>query len=300
MKKNYLLKHIILIFLILSTCFSSVSANTKSIEASKTEQEDNVPFYIQDYLECEKDCREKLEEDKKKDYTLSTKEKSWFIVPNNKGLVPSQKDDVNELLRKYSGYYVGDTNKKELYITFDEGYENGYTNKILDILKRHDVKAAFFVVKPYITSNPDIIKRMDAEDHLVCNHSSHHPSMAKVKNFDKFNKELEDVEKAYEEVTSKTMPKFFRPPMGKYSDLSISYTQDLGYKTVFWSFAYFDWDVKKQPSHEEAMKKILTRTHNGAIILLHAVSKTNADILDELLTKWKDEGYSFKTLNDLK
>lgn len=230
---------------------------------------------------------------------LSTSEKGWFYQPRNDGAPPEEPQAILDLLSKYSAYYIGDKSKKVLYLTFDEGYENGYTPQILDILKKHNVKAAFFVVKPYITSNQEIIKRMVEEGHLVCNHSTNHPSMASINNKNKFFQEFTGVEESYREITGKEMPKFFRPPMGKYSELSLHYTADYGYKTIFWSFAYDDWKIKKQPSHEYAKKKILQRTHNGAIILLHAVSKTNAEILDDVITEWKSQGFEFKTLEDL-
>jgi peptidoglycan-N-acetylmuramic acid deacetylase len=230
---------------------------------------------------------------------LSTSEKGWFYQPRNDGIPPEEPQAILDLLNKYSAYYVGDTSKKVLYLTFDEGYENGYTPQILDVLKRQNIKAAFFVVKPYITGNKEIIKRMVEEGHLVCNHSTNHPSMASIYDKNKFIKEFTGVEDAYREVTGKEMSKFFRPPMGKYSELSLHYTADCGYKTIFWSFAYDDWNIKKQPSHEYAKKKILQRTHNGAIILLHAVSKTNAEILEEVITEWKSQGYEFRNLDEL-
>jgi delta-lactam-biosynthetic de-N-acetylase len=231
---------------------------------------------------------------------LSTKERGWFFKPKKDGTPSEEPPEILELISKYSAYYLGDTTKKYLYLTFDEGYEKGYTPMILDTLKKHNVKAAFFVVKPYITSRPDIIQRMVNEGHLVCNHSTHHPSMASIKDVAKFRNEFIGVEEAYKEVTGgKEMPKFFRPPMGKYSEFSLYNTMQYGYKTIFWSFAYDDWKENKQPSPQYAMNKIMERTHNGAIVLLHAVSKTNADILDEVITQWKSKGYEFKTLNDL-
>lgn len=230
---------------------------------------------------------------------LSTKEYNWYFKHVKNGEPPQAPPETAHFISKYDTYYLGDTSKKELYLTFDEGYENGYTAPILDVLKKHNVKAAFFVVKPYIDSNPDLVKRMVAEGHLVCNHSNHHPSMASIADQDKFNKELSDVEEAFEALTNKKMPKYFRPPMGKYSERSLQYTQAYGYKTIFWSFAYADWDTKNQPSLEFAKKRILDRTHNGAIILLHAVSKTNAEILDSVLTEWEKQGYELKSLDEL-
>ncbi|MBU3112434.1 delta-lactam-biosynthetic de-N-acetylase [Clostridium lacusfryxellense] len=230
---------------------------------------------------------------------LNTKEYSWYFQPKNDNTPPDGPKETGNLMSKYDCYHLGDTSKKVLYLTFDEGYEAGYTTPILDILKKHNVKAAFFVVKPYITSSPDLIKRMVAEGHLVCNHSNHHPSMASIQDEAKFSKELSDVEEAFENVTHQKIAKYFRPPMGKYSELSLYYTKNLGYKTIFWSFAYMDWLKDNQPSHETAKKKIMQRTHNGGIMLLHAVSKTNAEILDDVITEWENQGYVLKSLDEL-
>ncbi|NMM63317.1 delta-lactam-biosynthetic de-N-acetylase [Clostridium sp. P21] len=231
---------------------------------------------------------------------LSTREYEWYFQPRKDKNPPLAPKETSSFVPKYSCYHLGDTSKKVLYLTFDEGYENGYTGPILDVLKKHKVKAAFFVVKPYINSNEDLIKRMVDEGHLVCNHSSHHPSMASITDTEKFNKEFTEVEEAFEKVTNgKKMPKYFRPPMGKYSELSLCNTKSLGYKTIFWSFAYMDWDPHKQPSHEFAKKRIMDKTHNGAIVLLHAVSKTNAEILDDVITEWKNQGYELKSLDEL-
>jgi len=230
---------------------------------------------------------------------ISTKEYSWYFQPRNDNIPPQGPKENTQIMTDYGCYYLGDPSKKILYLTFDEGYEAGYTVPILDVLKKHNVKAAFFVVKPYITSSPEIIKRMVDDGHLVCNHSNHHPSMASIKDEGKFNKELSDVEEAFENITHKKMSKYFRPPMGKYSELSLKYTKDNGYKTIFWSFAYMDWIKDKQPSHENAKKRIMQRTHNGGIMLLHAVSKTNAEILDDVITEWESQGYQLKSLDEL-
>ncbi|MFV3011899.1 delta-lactam-biosynthetic de-N-acetylase [Clostridium botulinum] len=232
---------------------------------------------------------------------MSSKEKDWFFKPSKNNEPATIPEDMENDLNKYSGYFLGDTSKKHLYLTFDEGYENGYTGKILDTLKENKVKAAFFVTAPYIKQNKDLIKRMIDEGHLVCNHSDHHPSMASaaLKGKESFKKEFTVVEDLYKDITKKDMPKFFRPPMGKYSELSLKYTEDLGYKSIFWSFAYHDWDRNKQPSPEKGKEKILNGVHNGSIILLHAVSKTNTEILDSVLKELKNNGYEFKTLEDL-
>ena len=226
-------------------------------------------------------------------------ELNWYFVNRGKDTTPEAPKESADFFSKYDAYYVGNTEEKVIYLTFDEGYENGYTEKILDVLKEENVPAAFFVVKPYITQNPDIIKRMADEGHLVCNHSNHHPSMATVLDTEKFNKEFTDVEEAYKEVVGSDMPKYFRPPMGKYSINSLKKTQALGYKTIFWSFAYKDWLIDNQPSEEMAIKKITNGVHPGCIMLLHAVSKTNTNVLKTVIEQIKADGYEFKSLDEL-
>ncbi|GKX66111.1 delta-lactam-biosynthetic de-N-acetylase [Inconstantimicrobium mannanitabidum] len=228
---------------------------------------------------------------------LSNKELNWYFVQHGQSI--SAPKEASQFIDKYNVYYVGDQSKKQIFLTFDEGYENGYTAKILDVLKENKVPAAFFVVKPYIKQNPDLIKRMEAEGHLVCNHSSTHPSMASVTDPTKFNKEFDDVNEEYKKLVGKDIPKFFRPPMGKFSESSLQKTQEKGYKTVFWSFAYRDWLVDNQPTHIFAKNKILGKAHSGEIMLLHAVSKTNTEILDDIIKELKNQGYEFKSLNDL-
>ena len=226
-------------------------------------------------------------------------ELNWYFVTKGKDILPEGPKEGAGILGKYNSYFLGDTENKVIYLTFDEGYENGYTEKILDVLKEEEVPAAFFVVKPYITAYPNIIKRMNEEGHLVCNHSNHHPSMASITDTEKFNKEFTDVEEAYKEVTGCDMPKFFRPPMGKYSLNSVKKTEALGYKTIFWSFAYKDWIKEDQPSEELAIKKITNGVHPGCIMLLHAVSKTNTNVLKTVIKQIKADGYEFKSLEDL-
>ena len=227
-------------------------------------------------------------------------ELNWYYAPTSKDhQIPDPPKESIDFLQSEGGYYLGDTSKKVLYLTFDEGYEKGYTDDILDTLKELDVPAAFFVVKPYIESEPDLVKRMVKEGHLVCNHSNHHPSMASITNEEDFKKELTDVEDSYKKLTGKEMPKFFRPPMGKYSKLSLKRTKAMGYKTIFWSFAYKDWLVDDQPDEEFALEKIKSKVHQGGIILLHAVSSTNTKILKTLILDLQAAGYKFKPLTDL-
>ena len=232
------------------------------------------------------------------DPNVSTQEYNWYFNPRNDGKQPEPIKEAN-FFNKYSSYYVGDPNEKVIYLTFDAGYENGTTESILNTLKKHNAKAHFFIVESYIKNNSELVKRMEKEGHLVCNHSKSHPSMATITDFEKFKEEILSVEKTYKEVTGKEMPKYFRPPMGKFSEQSLKYTQDLGYSSVFWSFAYVDWYNDKQPTHEFAKDKIYTRTHPGAIVLLHPNSKTNTEILDEVITHWEEEGYKLETLDYL-
>lgn len=213
--------------------------------------------------------------------------------------------DCASLLTKYKGYAFGDTSKKVIYLTFDEGYENGYTPSILDTLKANNVQAAFFCTKPYVTGSfngvkdSELLKRMNNEGHLICNHSVQHKSMPIFTTESTFDAELTGVEAAVNSIPGLKMSKFFRPPMGEFSELSLYYTQKLGYRSVFFAYAYNDYDTDHQPDPTTAKANILKQTKPGMIILLHAVSKTNASILDSLIKEWKNEGYEFKTLNDL-
>jgi peptidoglycan-N-acetylmuramic acid deacetylase len=223
---------------------------------------------------------------------------SWYYMPRTDGVQPAAEKEF-EFAYDYGAYSAGSPEQKIIYLTFDAGYENGYTPGILDTLKIHDVQAAFFVVKHYIKTNPDLVKRMVDEGHLVCNHSANHRDMANMADFETFKKELSDDEDIFYEATGKRMPKYFRPPEGRFSERSLKYAQQLGYTTVFWSFAYKDWYVDNQPDTETAFKTIISRTHPGEIALLHATSKTNAEVLDRVLTEWENMGYTFKTLNYL-
>lgn len=202
-----------------------------------------------------------------------------------------------EELAPYNAFYISPKPNKRIYLTFDAGYENGYMPAILDALKKHNAPAAFFVVEPYIKENPDIVLRMVNDGHIVGNHTHHHPNMS-AKDKDSFIKELRDVEAAFLQLTGKQLPSFYRPPEGKFSTENLSWTKALGYKTFFWSIAYRDWLVDNQPSHEDAINKLMERTHDGAVVLLHSTSKTNAEILDALLTKWEEQGYTFGSLYD--
>ena len=205
----------------------------------------------------------------------------------------------SEQLKKYDAVYLGDTSEKVIYLTFDAGYENGNTAKILDVLKDHNVPAAFFLVGNYIEKNADLVRRMVEEGHIVGNHTMHHPDMSRIENKEDFEKELTGLEELFRQTTGKELPKYYRPPQGIYSEENLRMAQELGYRTVFWSLAYADWNNDAQPTAQQAFDKLLPRIHNGAVVLLHSTSKTNGEILDELLTKWEDMGYSFGNLEEL-
>ena len=223
---------------------------------------------------------------------------SWGLSFRTEGTPPIGPASAAQL-QKYDAVYLGNTEEKVLYLTFDAGYENGCTAKILDVLKKHKAPAAFFLVGHYMQSNPDLLKRMVTEGHTVGNHTMHHYDMSKLSQKAAFEKELTDLEDTYRQITGKELPKFYRPPQGIYSEENLQMARELGYKTVFWSLAYVDWNNDSQPTAEYAFSKLLPRTHNGAVVLLHSTSATNAAILDELLTKWEQQGYRFAPISEL-
>ena len=223
---------------------------------------------------------------------------NWGLRFHTEGQPPDGPAGVSQL-QKYDSVYLGDTSKKTVYLTFDAGYENGCTEKILDVLKKHGISAAFFLVGNYMERNPDLVRRMVNEGHIVGNHTMHHYNMEKISDPAAFAEELQELEKLFLDITGKELPKYYRPPQGTYSVKNLKNAKELGYKTVFWSLAYVDWNNDAQPTKEEAFSKLLPRIHNGAVILLHSTSKTNAEILDELLTKWMAMGYSFASIDEL-
>ena len=226
---------------------------------------------------------------------VSTDE-NWGLSFQNDGEAPTGNASVDELA-KFNAYYLGNTNKKTIYLTFDAGYENGYTEKILDTLKKHNVKAVFFLVGNFMETSPDIVKRMVSEGHTVGNHTFTHPDMSAIADEKSFKEELTKLENLYTKITGEKMKKLYRPPQGKFSESNLEMAKSMGYKTIFWSLAYVDWYNDKQPTKQEAFDKLIPRIHNGAIVLLHSTSKTNCDILDELLTKWEQMGYTIDKLD---
>ena len=223
---------------------------------------------------------------------------NWGLSFQEEGQCPQGNTSIEELA-EYNAYYAQDTEEKVLYLTFDAGYENGNTETILNALKKHNVSATFFVVGTYIESEPELIQRMIDEGHTVGNHTWHHPNMSGIETMEEFKKELTDVEDAFRQTTGQEMTKYYRPPQGIYSESNLEMAKELGYQTFFWSLAYVDWYADDQPTREEAFDKLLGRIHPGAIVLLHSTSSTNAEILDELLTKWEEMGYQVRPLSEL-
>lgn len=196
--------------------------------------------------------------------------------------------------------YLGEEGEKKVYLTFDAGYCNENVIKILDVLKNKNIKAAFFILPGIIKNDPEAVKRMADEGHLVCNHTTTHCDMSKITDIEEFKRELSGVEALYNERFGLEMEKFFRPPEGAFSEKTLEFCKELGYTPVFWSFAYADWDNAKQPDPQKAKEKILSQLHDGAVLLLHPTSKTNASILEEIIDEMISRGYSFGTIDELK
>ena len=231
------------------------------------------------------------------DGSLSDEPLSWYFMRSGEHQPPGAARNFN--IRRFGGYYLGDTDSKTIYLTFDEGYENGYTGTILDILQEYGVHAAFFLTKPYIKTNPELIARMVSESHVAANHSVNHYSIPTLTD-DEIEFEITGCADFFEEISGAPMPKFFRPPEGNYSARSLNAVHELGYKTIFWSFAYLDWDVNNQPGKDAAYSNVVNGLHNGAILLLHAVSSSNTEALPDIIVTARAMGYEFGSLYELK
>lgn len=220
----------------------------------------------------------------------------WGIKRSDNHEQPDIGSKNKEIMDKYQGIYMGNKDKKTVYLTFDLGYEAGYTSKILEVLKNNDVKVTFFITAHYVNTQADLVKQMIDEGHIIGNHTVNHKSMPSC-SLETINKEVMDLHSAISGKFGYEM-KFIRPPKGEYSERTVAYTNTLGYKTVMWSFAYDDWDEKKQGREEYGKKKILDNVHNGEIMLLHATSKDNANILDDVIKQIKQMGYEFKNIDE--
>ena len=228
---------------------------------------------------------------------MMTQAKNWGLGFGAEGTQPTGTASAKELAA-YNAYYIGDASQKKLYLTFDCGYENGNTEPILEALQKHKAQATFFVVGHFLETAPELVKRMVEEGHMVGNHTYHHPDMSAISDQSKFREEMDSVAALYEEITGEKMAAIYRPPQGKYSLNNLQMAKELGYHTFFWSLAYVDWNTDAQPTHEEAFGKLCSRVHPGAIVLLHNTSRTNGEILDELLSRWEEMGYTFGSLEE--
>lgn len=233
-------------------------------------------------------------------YAIVPQAENWGLGFAENGSEQQPSGNVTaDALKQYDTYFLGDNKEKVIYLTFDCGYENGNTKPILQALKKHKAKGTFFVVGHFLESSPDLVKQILADGHAIGNHTYHHPDMSSIATKESFQKELDDNAALFQQITGEEMAKYYRPPQGKYSAVNLKMAKELGYHTFFWSLAYVDWYEDRQPSHEEAFEKLTGRIHPGAIVLLHSTSKTNGEILDELLSKWEDMGYTFQPLSHL-
>ena len=222
---------------------------------------------------------------------------SWYTVPTKNEERPTR-FEAADIIDKYGTIYLGSPDKKRIYLTFDSGYENGNVKKVVDTLNEKNVKGAFFVLPHFITANPELLSEMIAHGHLICNHSTSHRDMSKINDAESFKKELCGIEEVYRNETGKELSKYYRPPEGKFSEENLKLARELGYTTVLWSLAHADWDNAKQPDPQKAKELILSRVHNGCVMLLHPTSSTNAAILPELIDELRERGYEFCTLDE--
>lgn len=230
------------------------------------------------------------------DISESNKKIGWGIKRNDKHEQPDVGKENRKILEKYGGICLGNSESKNVYLTFDEGYEAGYTEQILEVLKNNDVKATFFITAHYLNTQEDLVRRMINEGHIVGNHTVNHKSMPDLTE-EEMKKEIMELHQAIYQKFNYDM-KYIRPPKGEFSERTLNATNNLGYKTVMWSFAYEDWNEDKQPDEQKSLQKILNNLHNGEIILLHGNSKTNTNILDNMIKEVKNMGYEFKSLDE--
>ena len=231
-------------------------------------------------------------------YSQLSNEKIAWGLKKVKGEKPEVPDSIIKTLDTFDGIYLSKSGGKNLYLTFDEGYENGYSGQILDVLQRTQAPAAFFITGDYLKNESELVARMVNEGHIVGNHTQNHPSMPGVSDTKSLAKEITELDDSFFALTGQHM-RYLRPPKGEFSEKSLAVSKDLGYRSVFWSFAYADWEKDKTKGAQYAYDHVMPYLHDGAIILLHAVSKDNADALEKIITDAKAAGYTFKSLDEL-
>jgi peptidoglycan-N-acetylmuramic acid deacetylase len=229
--------------------------------------------------------------------TYSNAKTHWGFKKSVNHIPPSAGEQLEKLLEKHNSYYIGNPSKKDIYLTFDNGYENGYTSSVLDTLKRNKVPAAFFVTGYYLKNQPNLVKRMVADGHIVGNHSWHHPDLTEVSDV-RLKKELQLVREEYQQLTGANM-NYLRVPRGIFSERTLAHSEQLGYINVFWSLAFVDWYTDKQQGWKYSYNQVMNQIHPGSILLLHTVSKDNAEALDKIIKDLQAQGYTFKSLDDL-
>lgn len=304
-----MLKVIALVMLLFSLTGCKNNVNT-DVEIKPNELVDNIQEELPstdtgkietpviEEQETEKEIVEsKVEEVNVNTSNLDNKTYAWGFRRMKDEKQPEFTASYANVLKKYDGIYVGNAEEKIVYLTFDEGYENGYTPAILDTLKEKEVQATFFVTQPYVKKNPELVQRMIDEGHIVGNHTVNHPSMPSVTDDEKLKKEVMDLHNYVKDNFGYEMS-FLRPPKGEYSERTVALSKNLGYTTVLWSQAYDDWDVNNQKGLEYAKKMILNNLHNGAVILLHAVSKDNTEVLGEIIDEIQNRGYEIMPLDE--
>ena len=268
MNKKIILKIFVIVFLIILILFLSIFLSLKQEKTLETNS----------------------------DISVSNKKIGWGIKRNDKHEQPDVGKENRKILEEYGGICLGNSESKNIYLTFDEGYEAGYTEQILKVLKNNDVKATFFITAHYLNTEESLVKRMIDEGHIVGNHTVNHKSMPDLTQ-EEIKKEVIELHQAMYEKFNYDM-KYVRPPKGEFSERTLNVINNLGYKTVMWSFAYEDWNEDKQPDEQKSLQKILNNLHNGEIMLLHGNSKTNTNILDSIIKEAKNMGYEFKSLDE--
>lgn len=284
-KKVCALFLILQMMIVLASCDSSTKSNTPPANAKYVSSQVIIP-------DIKPTAKPDAVYDNLKNVTLA-----WGFK-KEKGKRPSMPANVDKLLAQYGGVYLSANPGKTIYLTFDEGYENGYTAPILDVLKKQSVPAAFFITGDYIKQQPELVKRMASEGHIVGNHTVNHPSMPSVTSNAKLAEEITRLDDDFFTLTNQHM-RYIRPPKGEYSERTLAISKDLGYITVFWSFAYVDWNTDQQNGAQYAYERVMPYLHDGAVLLLHAVSKDNADALGQIITDARTQGFEFKSLNEL-
>ncbi len=296
MKKIFAL--LLALMLLLSGCTVAVVNEEEVIDV----KEEAVELPPQE--EVKEEPKEEIEEEIKAEVTASDTDSlpndnyGWGFV-KKKGAFPEFTKGQMEMMAKYNCIYLGDSEEKVLYLTFDEGYENGYTGAILDTLKEKGVPAAFFITGPYLTKNYDLIKRMIDEGHTVGNHTVNHPNMPSKGTASAMQEEILSLDRQFYETFGSHMT-YFRPPEGAYSERSLSATNALGYRTVLWSFAYKDWETDNQKGADYAFDSVIPYLHPGCVLLLHAVSSDNTEALGRIIDEARSQGYTFKSLDEFR